>query len=217
MKKLSLFLATFLVATSALAQNKVYEEAMLQTLAQMDQFADNDNYLDCANTFERIAAAEKTEWLPYYYSSMCCILISFNEADGARKDLILDRAQEMLDLAFALSPDEPELHVLQAFLYPARIIVDPMARGMIYIEKSFESLEKATALDPDNPRAYYLQGIYKLNLPPTMGGGQEAAKAYFEQAEEKFSSFRPSGPLWPSWGEDELRTELSRLEQNETN
>ncbi len=109
-----------LTSTNGNSQGNKYQETMLKTLSLMDQAAGNEDYLDCANTFERIAEAEKDRWIPYYYGSHCCILISYSEADGTKKDLILDRAQLLLDKATLLAPEESEIHVLQAFLYPGR-------------------------------------------------------------------------------------------------
>ena len=77
-------------------------------------------------------------------------------------------------------PKESELHVLQAFLYPSRILVDPMGRGMEYMGLILTSLETAKALNPENPRIYFLEGINKANLPPSMGGGSELAKPILE-------------------------------------
>ena len=108
-----------------------YTEVMKSTLEILNNTLEDKALLECAGKFERIAAAEKDKWLPHYYGAYALIQLSFNEEDGAQRDLILDRAQEMLDMAMAISPDESELHVLQAFLYPSRIMVDPMSRGRI--------------------------------------------------------------------------------------
>ncbi len=131
-------------------------------------------------SLSRIASAEKTRWLPYYYGAYNLVVMSFDESEGTKKDQILDRAQQSLDHAFSLNPDESELHALQAFLYPSRILVDPMGRGMTYLEKMYQSLETAKTLNPDNPRVYFLEGINRLNMPPSFGGGAEVAKPILE-------------------------------------
>ncbi len=114
MNRIILILMLCLTSTNGNSQGNKYQETMLKTLSLMDQAAGNEDYLDCANTFERIAEAEKDRWIPYYYSSHCCILMSYSEADGTKKDLILDRAQLMLDKATLIAPEESEIHVLQA-------------------------------------------------------------------------------------------------------
>jgi hypothetical protein len=178
----------------------------------LDQAANPAEFTECANRFERIASAEKNRWLPYYYASYSLVVMSFDEADGEQRDLVLDRAQVLLDQALELDPDESELHVLQAFLFPSRIMVDPMSRGMLYIEKVFASLEKARSLNPENPRIYFLEGVNKLNLPPGMGGGADIGRPILEEALVKFEAFANPDPLWPSWGEEATRTELEKLQ-----
>ena len=200
-----------------IGQDNPYESTMLSTIKSLDQASGKEEYLKCASQFERVANAEKTLWLPYYYGAYSLILLSFEESEGAKKDLILDRAQELLDRALELEPDESELHTLQAFLYPSRILVDPMNRGMIYFEPMFSELEQAKALNPGNPRPWFLDGVSKLNLPPAMGGGPAVARPILEEAAAKFRSFKNDDPLWPIWGEEENRAELDKLPKIESN
>jgi hypothetical protein len=185
---------------------------MKSAIEALDQATQPVEFMENAGRFERIANAEKSRWLPYYYASYSLVVMSYDEQDGGKRDLILDRAQELLDRAMELQPDESELHVLQAFLYPSRIMVDPMGRGMTYIEKMFASLETAKKLNPENPRIYFLEGVNKLNLPPSMGGGAEVARPILEEALSKFEAFSSNDPLWPRWGEDATRSELEKLQ-----
>ncbi|MEN8229488.1 MAG: hypothetical protein ABFS38_15115 [Bacteroidota bacterium] len=212
MKTITLLLTILLVSLSVYSQDEKYQKTMSQTIALMDNASVSDDYLTCASQFERIALAEKTKWIPFYYASISLIIMSFDEPDGDQRDQLLDRAQQLLDQALELAPGESELHVLQAFLYPSRILVDPMGRGMLYMEKIFVSLERAKALNPDNPRIYFLEGVNKLNLPPSMGGGAEAAKPILEEASAKFEAFHNEDPLWPGWGEDDNKAELDKLQ-----
>jgi len=212
MKTGFILFAIALWSLTASGQDDKYLNAMLTTMESMDNASGKEDYLKCASQFERIATAEKTRWMPYYYSANSLIILSFEEPDGGQKDLILDQAQEMLDKAFELAPEESELHALQAFLYPSRILVDPMGRGMLYMEKMFQSLGTAKALNPDNPRVYFLEGVNKANLPPSMGGGPEVAKPILLEAESKFQAFHNPDPLWPKWGEEANRAELEKLQ-----
>lgn len=210
---LILFLATLLLCTmNTQGQEDPYLSAMLGAIEKMEQASDPADLMEIANRFERIATAEKSRWMPYYYASYSLISMSFDEQDGNKKDQILDRAQELLDQAMELEPGESELYTLQAFLYPSRIMVDPMGRGMDLIGKMLAALETAKKLNPDNPRAYFLEGINKLNLPPSMGGGADMAKPILEEALYKFEVFANEDPLWPGWGEDPTREELEKLQ-----
>ena len=212
MKTNLIILSLALWSLSLFAQEDAYLNTMLSTMESMDNASGKEDYLRCASQFERIATAEKNKWLPYYYGANSLIIMSFDETDGGEKDLILDRAQQMLDRAFELSPDESELYTLQAFLYPSRIMVDPMGRGMLYMEKMFQTLATAKALNPDNPRIYFLEGVNMLNMPPAMGGGPEVAKPILEEADAKFKAFQNEDPLWPNWGEDANLAELKKVQ-----
>jgi len=212
MKTQLLILTITLWSFTSYGQEDAYINTMLSTMESMDNASGKEDYLRCASQFERIATAEKSKWLPYYYGANSLIIMSFDETDGDEKDLILDRAQQLLDQAFELAPNESELFALQAFLYPSRIMVDPMGRGMLYMEKMFLSLETAKALNPENPRIYFLEGVNMLNLPPAMGGGPEVAKPILEQADAKFKAFHNEDPLWPNWGEEANLAELKKVQ-----
>ena len=212
MKTQLLILTITLCAFTSYGQEDAYINTMLATMESMDNATGKEDFLKCASQFERIATAEQSKWLPYYYGANSLIIMSFDETDGNEKDLILDRAQLMLDQAFELEPNESELFTLQAFLYPSRIMVDPMARGMLYMEKMFQSLGTAKALNPDNPRIYFLEGVNMLNMPPAMGGGPEVAKPILEEADTKFKAFHNSDPLWPNWGEEANLAELKKVQ-----
>ena len=212
MKTQLLILAITLWSFTSFGQEDAYISTMLATIESMDNASGKEDYLKCASQFERIATAEKSKWLPYYYGANSLIIMSFDETDGNEKDLILDRAQLMLDQAFELAPEESELFTIQAFLYPSRIMVDPMGRGMLYMEKMFQSLATAKALNPENPRIYFLEGVKMLNMPPSMGGGSEAAKPILEEADTKFKAFQNEDPLWPKWGEEANLAELKKVQ-----
>ena len=212
MKTQLLILAITLWSFTSSGQEDAYLNTMLSTMESMDNASGKEDYLRCASQFERIATAEKSKWLPYYYGANSLIIMSFDETDNHSKDLILDRAQQLLDHAFELAPNESELHTLQAFLYPSRIMVDPMGRGMLYMEKMFLSLETAKALNPDNPRIYFLEGVNMLNMPPSMGGGPEVARPILEEADTKFKAYQNEDPLWPKWGEEANLAELKKVQ-----
>jgi len=205
---LTLCLFSFLV----MGQEDRYTSAMKSAIEKMDQATEPAEFVESANQFERIATAEKSRWMPYYYASYSLVIMSFEESDGGKKDQVLDRAQELLDHALKLEPEESELHVLQAFLYPSRIMVDPMGRGMTYIEKIFTELETAKSLNHENPRIYFLDGVNKVNLPSSMGGGADVAKPILEEALLKFEAFNNPDPLWPNWGKEGTQDELEKLQ-----
>lgn len=209
MKKLTIILILVSLFHVSFA-NEAYHSAMSQSIDKLFQAATIADYMQSANQFERISQNEKTEWLPFYYASYAYIMISFQEPDNAKKDAYLDQAQKFLDQAMVLAPDESELHMLQGFLYPSRITIDPMTRGMEYMGKMNASLDKALQLNPDNPRVYFLRGTMTYHMPEAYGGGAANALTFLKTAQEKFSAFKPKTDLSPNWGQQGNEADLKK-------
>jgi len=193
--------------------NEAYEKAMglsIETLFQSKTIAE---YVEVANQFERISQIEKAEWLPLYYASFAYIMISFQEPDNAKKDAYLDQAQKYLDQAMTIEPNESELYMLQGFLYPSRINVDPMNRGMLYIGELNKSLDKALELNPDNPRVFYLRATIIHHTPEAYGGGAVKALPLYETAVQKFGIFKPKTAISPNWGKEINEAALKSVQE----
>jgi hypothetical protein len=210
MKTFFVLLISIVLMGSASSQNN-FQQAMTGAIDKMNNSANINDFVDAANTFERISSSEKNEWLPLYYAAYSYIVISFQEQDLTKKDPYLDKAQAFLDQAFKIKADESELFALQAFLYPSRMTVDPMARGMQYIGLLNQAIEKAIQLNPENPRAYYLKAVITLNMPEGFGGGSALAKPLFLTAKEKFDNFKPASPISPNWGKEINQAELDKI------
>ena len=61
------------------AQSEQFAGAMKQQMALLDSGStwSPAGMQQAANTFERIADAEKTQWLPYYYAAYCRVNEAF--------------------------------------------------------------------------------------------------------------------------------------------
>lgn len=213
MKTLTLTLV-LLVASLIGFSNEAYQKAMTESIAKLFQATTIPEYVEIANRFERISNIEKSEWLPLYYASYAYIMISFQEPENAKKDQYLDQAQKYLDQAKAIEPNESELYMLQGFLYPSRITVDPMSRGMELMPEMNKSLDKALELNPDNPRVYFLRATMTFHMPEAYGGGAAKALPLFQLADEKFRIFKPETAISPNWGKEGNDSELKKaLEQ----
>ena len=211
--KTSIFILAMILLSSFCKANDAYQKAMSQSIEKLFQAKTIPEYVEVANQFERISQIEKAEWLPLYYASFSYIMISFQETENTKKDQYLDQAQKHLDQAMAIEPNESELYMLQGFLYPSRITIDPMARGMIYMGKMNESLDKALALNPDNPRVYYLRATMTYHMPEAYGGGAAKALPLFQTAAEKYQIFKPKTEISPNWGKEMNDAELKKLQE----
>jgi tetratricopeptide (TPR) repeat protein len=162
-----------------------------------------NDFKQAATYFEDVSEGNPSHWLSPYYAALCYIQASHRVEEDKERDEMLDKAQPLIDKAGKMNPKEPEIMVLQAFLYQSRIQVNPAVRGMSYSSKAETSLQKAIAIDDKNPRAWSLLGYNLFYTPPLFGGGPEKALPFFEKARDKFKTFRPLLSFFPTWGEQE--------------
>jgi hypothetical protein len=199
MKKTILITLTALSMFSATAQNKKYISAMEKNIAELDTTRDAAKLQNLANNFERIAGAEKTEWLPSYYAAYCYVNMTYS-TKGDMIDTYCDKAETFIKKADSISPNNSEIYALKSQIASARISVNPMSRGQKYGTLSAELREKAKDLDKTNPRPYYLEGTGYFYTPPMFGGGKDKAKSSFEKALQLYETFKPASSIAPNWG-----------------
>jgi len=199
----SLFLCAFMVigTTIASAQDAKFQSAMKNNIAALDtSFRNSQNLLSVANNFERIAMAEKTQWLPYYYAAYALVNYGFMSTDKSKTDQFADRAELLAMKADSLSRNNSEISCLKSMIASVRLMVNPMERFMEYGPISGAELEKAIAQDPSNPRPYLLKGQSLKYTPEQFGGGCKKASEQLNIAKEKFENFKPASDLAPDWG-----------------
>lgn len=196
MKKMTLILA-LCIGTVVSAQNQ-YAEGMQKAF----QLWGENKATDASNLFERIANAEPDNWLPYYYVAQINTLISFGERDKEKLTRQLEKAQEFLDIAKSISPDNPELLVQQAMTHTAWIAYDGANYGMTLSPKVEALYAKAKALDPQNPRVVLSKAEWDMGSAQYFGKDTTPYCKDVERALELFTNFKPEGPFFPEWGKD---------------
>ncbi|GGF03837.1 hypothetical protein [Hymenobacter cavernae] len=201
MKKFFLLLALG-SSTVSFAQSSKFQSAIEQNLAQLDTASTAAGFQKIGATFERIANAEKSQWLPYYYASYCGLKAVKFERDLNQIDAKLDKIEILTQQANTLSPNNSEIYCLNALISFARINVDFMARGPEYSALANKALQTAKQLNPANPRAYLLFGQSKYSTPPQFGGDRKLACQYFEKANSLFAN-APASSIEPHWGKSE--------------
>lgn len=201
MKKLILVLSVMIVSISSFAQSEKYMAAMKNNIAAIDtSFKNPQNLLGLANNFERIASAEKNQWLPYYYAALCQVNYSYMEEDKSKVDAIADKATLLINKADSLQPDNSEISCIKSMIASSHMMVNPMQRYMEYGQVSASELENAMKQDPSNPRPYYLKGQGLKYTPEQFGGGCKTAAPLLQTAMDKFTAFKPASDLVPNWG-----------------
>lgn len=200
MKQLLLAVAIF-AFVGVNAQSK-YETAMQNGFTKIKDIKSPDDAQTAAAYFERIADAEKTQWLPYYYAARNTILAAFMNP-SSDKDKAAEKAKELIAKAEAIEKMNSEIFCLKQQVAVLQLVVDPMSRWQSYGAVASEAIAKAKAIDPSNPRPYLLEGEYLINVPEAFGGGKAVAKKLFEKSVALYSAFKPASPLHPSWGKEQ--------------
>lgn len=103
--------------------------------------------------FERIAQAEKENWVPAYYAANVLITASFGNTDKTIVNEMLEKAKTHIAAAHERSPNNSEITTMEGLLYTGYVIMDPGTYGMTLSAKIMELHQIAVALDPENPRA----------------------------------------------------------------
>lgn len=201
MKRIILVGLLGFMSLAGFAQSEKYTAAMKANLAALDtSFKNAANLLTVANNFERIAMAEKNQWLPYYYAAYCQVNYGFFEEDKSKVDNIANKAAELISKADALNPNNSEISCIKSMIATCHMMVNPMQRFMEYGQESADQMDNAIKQDPSNPRPYFLKGQNLKFTPEQFGGGCATAKPELQTALDKYAAFKPASELHPNWG-----------------
>jgi hypothetical protein len=210
MKKLFLLCAAGILSNSSFAQSEKYMTVMKSNIAAIDtSFKNPANLLSLANNFERIAVAEKNQWLPYYYAALCQVNYTYMEQDKSKIDAIADKATVLINKADSLMPNNSEISCIKSMIASSHMMVNPMQRYMEYGPESASHLESAMQQDPSNPRPEYLKGQGLKYTPEQYGGGCATAKPVLQSSLDKYNKFKAASELHPSWGKQRVELLIS--------
>lgn len=184
-----------------------YEKAMTPKVKMIEVPKQNlDDYTSQANDFARIGDKEKTLWQPYYYAALSIIqkgrgLMQQNKT--AQLDEIAKEAQDYIDKAEALSPNNAEIYILKKMNHGLKMMVNPMERYQTEGEAAQQALAKAKELDSENPRITIMEAEDLYFTPEQFGGSKEKGTEMFKKALEQFKTYKPKTALDPNWGQGE--------------
>lgn len=208
MKKVFITLCSVFMLSAVFAQSDKYVKAMEALVPSVDTTRDIAQLTELANSFERIANAEKTQWLPFYYAALCHVNVAntfFQLQQAENIDPAIDKAEPLLRKAQELTKNNSEVYCLEKMFNTGKMMADPMNRYMTYGPAAAEALETAKGLDPTNPRVYLLEGIDKYYTPEQFGGSKTEGKALFAEAAKKMEVFKPASSIHPTWGTSQIR------------
>jgi hypothetical protein len=204
MKKI-LIIALALISFSGISQSK-YKEGMNKAF----DLWKSEKHWEAANLFERIAQAEMDNWLPPFYVAQINVLYSFAEKDEKKLTAQLNKAQDFINDAKAISKSNAEILVIQAQLYTAWVVFDGQRYGMTYSQKIAQLYQEAYNLEPDNPRVAF--GKVEWDIGTARFFGQDTAP-YCEdlnKAVALFTTYEPKGEFYPRGGEEYARGSLAQ-------
>jgi len=195
---------SFLLMTAVLL-SFTNKDKILSLIEEQKSCKTSTQYFELANKYETIEPSGNQDWYPNYYAAYNFALSAFASQDYSNIDVTLDLAQQHIDKAKLISPDNDEILCVASMIYSARIMVDPAERGYKYGQKSGLMLEKALFINTDNPRTLFLMGQSKIYIPVGYGGGCENAIPILKSALKKYESFEKTHEYSPDWGKAETQ------------
>ncbi len=206
MKKV-MIIALILINTAVMAQDQYTIE-----MQKAFQLWGEGQIAEASNLFERITAAEPDNWLPAYYASQVNTVSSFREKDKGILTQQLEKAQEFVDLALAISPDNPEILVQQALVHTAWVAFDGATYGMTLSRKVAALYARALQLAPENPRVVLSKAEWDMGSAKFFGQDTAPYCKDVERSMELFANFKAASSFHPNWGKE--RAELIVKECN---
>lgn len=206
MQKLVIILVLFV--TGYINAQSSYEKGMQKAFKLW-----GDNSIEAANMFERIASAETDNWLPAYYAAQINIINSFGLKDEKQLTAQLNKAQDLINDATAISKNNPEILVLQALLYTAWVAYDGATYGMTMSPKVEALYAQAEQIAPDNPRVVYCKAEWNIGSARYFGQDTQPFCKELERALELFANFKPETPFHPNWGKERVKQLLASCEE----
>ncbi|RMA64713.1 tetratricopeptide repeat protein [Ulvibacter antarcticus] len=209
MKKIVIILIA-IISFQGISQSSETKTKYQQGMLKAFDLWQNNQSLEAANMFERIAIAEPDNWLPPFYIAQINVFNSFSEKDKTTVTAQLGKARDFLNDAMALSKDNPEIMVLEAQWYTAWVVFDGMQYGMKYSPKIAELYQKAMQLAPENPRVVLGNTEWQMGSAQFFGQPVDKYCPEIERAIALFDTFEPEGEFYPRGGKDYAESVLAK-------
>ncbi|WBL21021.1 hypothetical protein [Zunongwangia sp. HRR-M8] len=188
-----------LVTAAEVISAQKYQEAMQKGMQNWQE----GNIESASALFERIASAEKENWLPDYYLGLVNITEAFNTKDKKKVEAQLKKAEGALQSALLKTEENAELLVLEALIYTVKITQNPMTNGQKYMPKINEIYAKAEKLEPNNPRVKFEKAQFAMGSAKFFGNDLEPICKDIEASILLFEEFENDTPFYPNWGKDQ--------------
>jgi len=206
MKKVTLILALF-IAVPSIAQSQ-YQKGMTKAFELWGQ----QKNTEAVNMFERIASVEQDNWLPPFYAATILIIDGFSIKDETTLTTQLNKAQEYLDAATAISENNPEIIITQALLNTVYVAFDGQKYGMVISQKNAQLYAQALAIDSNNPRVVLGKAQWDIGGAKFFGQSTEAFCEEIKRSIELFKTEVKKGEFHPFGGIERAEAALKDCE-----
>lgn len=210
-KQILTTILAFIGVTGLMASD--YEKGMLKGKEMFNNAKTLQASIDVVNYFERMAEANKSEWLPLYYAGYASLSVGFQQEKTEMKDDWYEKGLSFVERAKGIKKADSELLALEGYLKLMYISNKPMLRAPLQTGDAIELLEQAKALNPANPRPWFIHGQNTFHTPEFFGGGAVNAKPLLEKAMALYNTFIPSNQLMPAWGKERCEKLLDKCNQ----
>lgn len=207
MKK-GILIIVLLAAQSIFAQTN-YQQGMTKAF----ELWDNEKPEEASALFERIAAAEKDNWLPNYYIALVNTTEAFNSENSEKVETLVKKAQNAVDIELNKDPENPELLVMQAMIYTALIANDPMTNGQKLSSKVMQIYGKAEAIAPQNPRVVLSKAQFEMGSAKFFGKDVQPICERIKKSLVLFDNFKAETQFSPKWGRKQAEAAIKECEK----
>ena len=121
----------------------------------------------------------------------------------AQLDEVAKEAQNYIDKAEALSPNNAEIYILKKMNHGLKMMVNPMERWQTEGLAAQNALAEAKKLDPENPRITIMEAEDLYFTPEQFGGSKAKGIELFKKALEQFKTYKIKSSLDPNCGQGE--------------
>ena len=157
-------------------------------------------------SFDRLAAADSTNYLAQYYAGYIDAEACYLYFDSLRKQEVYTRALGFSDKAMKLSPKDAEPIILKAHIL--RLMANHNdSLSADHKAKIKKLIADAKKIDATNPRLYLVMGDEML----ADGNKKEAMKNY-KLASDALKASKSEEFLKPHWGADELKRSMAKAQ-----
>lgn len=177
------------------------------------QLWDDGKANEASAYFERIAAAEKENWLPNYYVTLVNTTEAFKTKDSEQVNALLTKAQSALDKEMDKDSNNVELLIMQAMVHTAWIAFDPMTNGQKLSGKVMQLYAQAEVISPNNPRVLFSKAQFELGSARFFGTDIQSICDRIEDSITLFDNFKPETPFHPNWGKRQAEAVLKSCQK----